>query len=212
MYHTKYKRGVLNELYETVLRAMRSYDWIVLDSEEDLKATVIAALLRAKRMGYSDIQHIIEKVNVRLTREEYIRCQEFFAKRGYPTVLLAIDCLKVGKFILVGACDGEGDYKMAELCRSEKEAEAFMSSDLFGYIRDGTMGWPESWRVEVMPGVFVKLPSCVQIDEQMMLDLVLDHRTKVHIKSDVPWVRGSCTAQPTAFEMTEDDDVGLGPD
>lgn len=202
MYHTKYKRGVLNELYETVLRAMRSYDWIVLDSEEDLKATVIAALLRAKNMGYSDIQQIIETVNVRLTREEYIRCQVSFAKRGYPTVLLAIDYLKVGKFILVGAL----------LCRSEKEADAFMSSDLFGYIRDGTMGWPESWRVEVMPGVLVKLPSCVQIDEQMMLDLVLDHRTKVHIKSAVPWVRGSCTTQPTAFEMTEDDDVGLGPD
>lgn len=167
LYHIKYKRDVLNELYETVLQAKRGGEWIVLDSDEDLKATVIAALLRAKRIGYADIQHIIEtgdclnllgektravmnilakalpKVNVRLTCDEYIKCQESFARRGYPTVVLAIDCFRVGKFVLVVACDGEGDYKMAELCRNEKEAEAFMSSDLFGYIRDGTMGWPE---------------------------------------------------------------------
>lgn len=42
----------------------------------------------------------LPKVNVRLTREEYIKCQEAFAKRRYPTVVLAIDCFKIGKFIL----------------------------------------------------------------------------------------------------------------
>lgn len=40
-----------------------------------------------------------------------------------------------------------------------------MSSDFFGYIRDETMGWPESWLVKVIPGVFIKLPSCVLIDD-----------------------------------------------
>lgn len=42
------------EIYQTVLRAKQRDEWVILDSDEDLKTTVIEVLLRAKTMSYPD--------------------------------------------------------------------------------------------------------------------------------------------------------------